>query len=502
MARVIHLRIEDFQVGSRRSNMSRQTSESFHAVASIQAKATWPRTSTIYHVARTPCGHLFLDDEPLPAAVPIGDSTPSIKPLPSLTVKAFPELPALAASDSISKFAALVGVQAPPLVDDSKRAPIDLVAVLDVNGSMTGSKIALLKRAVEFVIQNLGPSDRLSIVTFSTGAQRIFPLRRMNDRGREDAVIAIKSLSASGSTNIVEGLKKGVRVLKECLVQNPVRSIMFLSDGMDTYNHNHLYIKKYLPLSICPKPGNGEAAATAPIVVHSFGFGSDHDAATLHAISDASGGTFSFVESNEIVQDAFVKCISGLLRRKGVIDIGDLYADEEKDFLVYLAVPPTPDSEAGEETNTLLMDVHGERVEIRRPEILSPDNMIIRLEVDRQRNRLSLAEGIAEAQAMADREDVAGDELCNWLESELVEIRERVESMELYEQAGRAYAYAGMSSHARQRRTTLGVVRDCGTQSRLVKTCLKESIRSRLVQDRLKESIRSRLVQDRLKKSA
>ncbi|KAK3012505.1 LOW QUALITY PROTEIN: hypothetical protein RJ639_007991 [Escallonia herrerae] len=437
-----------------------------------------------------PCGHLFSDDEPLPAAVPIGDSTTSIKPLPSLTLKAFPELPALAVSDSISKFAALVGVQAPPLVDDSKRATIDLVAVLDVSGSMTGSKIELLKRAAEFVIQNLGPSDRLSIVALSTGAQRIFPLRRMNDRGREDAIIAIKSLSASGSTNIVEGLKKGVRLEASC----------FCLTGWIHTTITTLTLRNFCPYLSAPNQANREAAAAAPIVVHSFGFGSDHDAATLHAISDASGGTFSFIESIEIVQDAFAKCIGGLLSvvvqevrltmrtlspgvhiqsipsgkyfsgaycqgREGVIDIGDLYADEEKDFLVYLAVPPTPDSEAGEETNTLLMDVmcsfrdsmsdqmmqvHGERVEIRRPEILSPDDTIVGSGPAEEPSLRG--KGIAEAQAMADRGDLtgaqavltnrkstllssasaqAGDELCNWLESELVEIRDRMASMEL-----------------------------------------------------------------------
>ncbi|KAG6389754.1 hypothetical protein SASPL_151227 [Salvia splendens] len=37
------------------------------------------------------------------------------------------------------------------------RAPVDLVTVLDISGSMAGTKLALLKRAMGFVIQNLGP---------------------------------------------------------------------------------------------------------------------------------------------------------------------------------------------------------------------------------------------------------------------------------------------------------------------------------------------------------
>ncbi|KAL6198573.1 hypothetical protein ACLB2K_028362 [Fragaria x ananassa] len=49
------------------------------------------------------------------------------------------------------------------------------------------------------------------------------------------------------------------------------------------------------------------------IPVHTFGFGNDHDASIMHAISDASGGTFSYTESVGMIQDSFALCIGGLL---------------------------------------------------------------------------------------------------------------------------------------------------------------------------------------------
>jgi hypothetical protein len=59
----------------------------------------------------------------------------------------------------------------PVLVDASRSgvlvqntaAPLDLVAVLDVSESMAGTKLAQVKRATEFVIDSLGPRDRLSV---------------------------------------------------------------------------------------------------------------------------------------------------------------------------------------------------------------------------------------------------------------------------------------------------------------------------------------------------
>ncbi|KAI3458918.1 hypothetical protein Pfo_015581 [Paulownia fortunei] len=485
----------------------------------------------------------FSDDEPLPAITADCSSSASLVGLQKVTIKAVSERPAVAASESISLFTVLVGLKAPSISDDVRcfqRAPIDLVTVLDVSGSMCGSKLALLKRAVHFVIDNLGPSDRLSIVSFSNQARRMLPLSRMTENGREDAKRAVNSLLANGGTNIVEGLKKGVRVLGERCHKNPVTSIIFLSDGNDTCNHSSLFqtfshsrqAPEYLhllPSAIFTRNRGPEVAGQIQTIpVHSFGFGSDHDPITMHAISDASGGTFSFIESYEMVQDAFASCIGGLLSvvtqelrlmvrsashaveiksissgrfaseisnqgSQGLVNIGDLYADEEKEFLINLSVPVLPNDEGEEsERKTSLLDItcsyrdvvskeilhiEGDLVEIRRPKSLSPPDMMINLEVDRQRNRLLAAESIAQAQEMAEtgnltgaqtllakrRTDLlasasaqAGDGLCMWLEADMKETEKRMGSQQLYQQAGRAYALSGMSSHAFQRATTKG----------------------------------------------
>jgi Mg-chelatase subunit ChlD len=57
--------------------------------------------------------------------------------------------------------------------DAQPRAPLDLVTVLDLSGSMSGHKLELLKQAMRFVIDNLGPDDRLSVVSFSSEARRV-----------------------------------------------------------------------------------------------------------------------------------------------------------------------------------------------------------------------------------------------------------------------------------------------------------------------------------------
>lgn len=114
-------------------------------------------------------------------------------------------------------------------------------------------------------------------------------------------------------------------------------------------------------------------------------------------------------------------------------------------------------------------------MEVRRPKDVAPQDMLINMEVDRQRNRLYTAESIKEAQRMAEtgdlegaaqllakkREEVlrsapakAGDSFCLWLGDEMEETEMLMGSSMMYERAGRAFALSGMSSHAAQRATT------------------------------------------------
>ncbi|KDP44380.1 hypothetical protein JCGZ_20060 [Jatropha curcas] len=455
----------------------------------------------------------------------------------TIEIKAYPEVSAASRSKSYDNFIVLVHLKAAatitrqnprrnqaslPQLSQTPRAPVDLVTVLDISGSMAGTKLALLKRAMGFVIQNLGSNDRLSVIAFSSTARRLFPLRRMSDTGRQQALQAVNSLVANGGTNIAEGLRKGAKVMEDRREKNPVGSIILLSDGQDTYtvsssgnNQPQPNYRLLLPLSI-----HGGDTGGFQIPVHAFGFGADHDASSMHSISEISGGTFSFIETESVIQDAFAQCIGGLLSvvvqelqvrvecvhpdirlsslkagsypsrlmtdaSLGFIDFGDLYADEERDFLVSINVPAEP---SGNQTSLLkvrcvykdplskeMSTLESEEVRLNRPEISG--EAAVSIEVDRQRNRLQAAEVMSQARTAAEQGDLAGavsiletcrrilsetisakshDRLCIALDAELKEMQERMASRHVYEASGRAYILSGLSSHSWQRATARG----------------------------------------------
>ena len=88
---------------------------------------------------------------------------------------------------------------------------------------------------------------------------------------------------------------------------------MLLVDGQDTHNiclptRSGEGYQSLVPNSIHRCNGEG-----LDIPVHAFAFGVDHDATLMHSISKIFGGTFSFIEAEEMIQDAFAQCIGGLL---------------------------------------------------------------------------------------------------------------------------------------------------------------------------------------------
>ncbi|XP_057971126.1 E3 ubiquitin-protein ligase WAV3 [Malania oleifera] len=274
----------------------------------------------------------------------------------NVVVKLSPEAAVVSVGRSYETYAVVLKVRAPPapatssLLNPARRAPIDLVTVLDVSGSMTGAKLQMLKRAMRLVISSLCSSDRLSIVAFSGSSKRLLPLRRMTIAGRRSARRVVDGLVTSQGTSVSDALKKAAKVLEDRRERNPVASIMLLSDGRDDRASNNSAHR-----SRSSTAASSTRFAHVEIPVHAFGFG----------VSGAWG--------HEPAEDSFAKCVGGLLSvvvqdirvqlgfvsgsapaeiaaiysctgrptafGTGSIRLGDLYAEEERGLIVELKVP-------------------------------------------------------------------------------------------------------------------------------------------------------------------
>ena len=63
-------------------------------------------------------------------------------------------------------------------LEKANRAPIDIVCVVDVSGSMQGEKLKLVQQSLRYIQKILSPDDRIAIVQFSHVGSIVLPWTR------------------------------------------------------------------------------------------------------------------------------------------------------------------------------------------------------------------------------------------------------------------------------------------------------------------------------------
>src|SRR6478672_4857131 len=70
----------------------------------------------------------------------------------------------------------LIRITPPDLdLEKSKRTPLNLSIVLDRSGSMAGDKIVRAREAAIYCVDQMFPTDRLSVVVFDDRIDTLFP---------------------------------------------------------------------------------------------------------------------------------------------------------------------------------------------------------------------------------------------------------------------------------------------------------------------------------------
>eukprot|EP00727_Mastigamoeba_balamuthi_P000738 m51a1_g10661 hypothetical protein (244) ;mRNA; r:258-1155 len=197
---------------------------------------------------------------------------------------------------SVSDDLALVSIRPP---QGTARAPLDVVCVVDVSGSMQTdapapasddagkrehfgfSVLDLVKHAVATVAHVLGPADRLAIVAFSGEASVVLQPTAMSEAGRGRADKALDEMYPSGSTNLWAGLEAGIKLLETSGSPQRVGAVMLLTDGQPDTVQEHWVRKR------CESHGQ------VPGTVSAFGFGYSLNSQLLAEIAAEGLGAYA-----------------------------------------------------------------------------------------------------------------------------------------------------------------------------------------------------------------
>ncbi|MBN2592981.1 MAG: VWA domain-containing protein [Sedimentisphaerales bacterium] len=110
-----------------------------------------------------------------------------------------------------------------------KRAPMEMIFVLDCSGSMSGKPIAKAKQAITRALKKLQPDDTFQVIRFSNNASQLGPnpLPATPENIRR-GLEYVESLSGSGGTMMIEGIKAALDFAHD---PQRFRLVSFMTDG-------------------------------------------------------------------------------------------------------------------------------------------------------------------------------------------------------------------------------------------------------------------------------
>lgn len=176
------------------------------------------------------------------------------------------------------------------------RMPLNFSLVLDHSGSMSGKKLADLKKAAKLAIDQMGPQDIVSIVIFDDTAKVIAPGQPATEPARLKH--QIDQIRDGGGTEMSRGMRKGLEELQKGLNPGRISRMLLLTDG-ETFGDD----------DVCRHIA--AEAGRQGIAIIALGLGEEWNEQLLDDIAQASGGTSDFIPENrpDVILNTFESCV-------------------------------------------------------------------------------------------------------------------------------------------------------------------------------------------------
>lgn len=163
----------------------------------------------------------------------------------------------------------------------------NLVFLVDVSGSMQSEdKLPLVQTALSMLVKQLGPRDRISIVTYAGNAGTLLEPTPGDQKAR--ILEAIRGLQAGGSTAGAAGIEAAYALARQAYIEGGSNRVILATDG--DFNVGITSFDRLLDLV--------RAQRRSGIALTTLGFGSgNYNEQLMEQAADVGNGNYAYIDS-------------------------------------------------------------------------------------------------------------------------------------------------------------------------------------------------------------
>jgi Ca-activated chloride channel family protein len=195
----------------------------------------------------------------------------------------------------------------PPAPDRQVQRPtLNLGLVLDRSGSMEAqNKLGFAREAAVFAVQQLLPTDRVSVTIFDDHVHTIVPNRAVEDR--QSIVNLLRGIRPGHTTALHAGWREGARQVSQHPCPGGLNRVLLLSDGLANVGETNADTIA----------GDVHRFCREGVSTTTMGVGLDFDHDLLEAMARSGDGNYYYIESPRQFDNIFQCEMRGLLATVG-----------------------------------------------------------------------------------------------------------------------------------------------------------------------------------------
>ncbi len=263
-------------------------------------------------------------------------------------------LRAAVSSDSPTTLDVLVRITSPKVEVELKRPILNIGLVIDRSGSMSGQKIEYARQAACYAVQQLLPTDRVSVTIYDTQVETLIPSTLAVDKAHMTR--KIQGVHTGSSTALHAGWVQGGNQVSQNLNPEYLNRVILLSDGLANVGVTD---SDAIASDVRNLVQRGVSTTT-------MGVGNDYNEKLLEAMANSGNGNYYYIESPRQLPDIFQSELQGLMGTVGTT--------------VSLGIEPQGGVEVAEVLNDLEVNRKG-RYQLTNLVIGNPLEVVLRLRV-------------------------------------------------------------------------------------------------------------------------